>query len=138
MKPKAITNASEAASQILPAFPRKLFNKQECFVSMPLDSRNACIGKPYVVAIGTVNSVSIHPRDVFREAIKRNATSLILGHNHPSGSLDVSMDDIALTKKMLSVGELLGISVLDHIILTTGNKYKSLRETNSDLWVGKE
>lgn len=109
---------SEDASKALrPAFPKRAFGTQECFVVMPLDSRNNPLGRPVMVAMGTANSVSVHPRDVFRLAVKRNAVSLIVAHNHPSGDPAPSSDDRSLTRRLVEAGKVLGITVLDHLVL---------------------
>lgn len=77
------------------------------------------------VALGTVCSVEVHPRDVFREAIRKNCTSIVLVHNHPSGSTEESSEDVAITERLASAGELLGIRVLDHVIIAKDD-YKSI------------
>ena len=65
----------------------------------------------------------VHPREVFNTAVKKSAASLILVHNHPSGDPEPSMEDIALTERLVSVGKLMGIKVLDHIIIGDGEYY---------------
>lgn len=70
-----------------------------------------------LVSLGTLNSSFAHPREVFRRAIKYGACSIIVGHNHPSGSCRPSAEDVALTKKLQEVGSIVGIEVLDHIII---------------------
>jgi len=81
------------------------------------------------VAIGTISSCLVHPREVFKSAILSNAAAIVLFHNHPSGSENVSDDDLAITKKLVEAGNLLGIQVLDHVII--GNEtYCSFLEKN--------
>jgi DNA repair protein RadC len=70
-----------------------------------------------MVALGTANSVEVHPRDVFRLAIKRNAVAVIVAHNHPSGDPEPSSDDRALTERLTAAGRVLGIPLLDHLVL---------------------
>ncbi len=70
-----------------------------------------------LVSLGTLNTSLVHPREVFRRAIKFGACSIIVGHNHPSGSCKPSGEDLALTKQLKEVGSIVGIEVLDHIIL---------------------
>lgn len=82
-----------------------------------LNSHNRVI-KDEVISIGTVNSNMIHPREVFRPAIECNAAALILAHNHPSGDTSPSSADIEVTEQIIKAGQILGISVLDHIIIT--------------------
>ena len=90
---------------------------KEHFVMLYLDSRNKLIIDD--VSVGTLNASLVHPREVFAEAIKNKAASVIVAHNHPSGDLEPSQEDIDLTKRLVEAGELLGIEVLDHIIITT-------------------
>ena len=79
------------------------------------------------VSEGTLKSTLVHPRKVFRAAIQQNVYSIILVHNHPSGILTPSPDDLKLTEKMVKSGEIIGITVLDHVIVSqTG--YYSLKE----------
>ncbi len=90
--------------------------RQEHFVSLLLDSQNRLLRK-HVVHIGTLTSSIVGAREVFREAIREGASSLILAHNHPSGDPTPSPEDIYVTKKLVQVGELLDIPVLDHVVL---------------------
>ena len=68
--------------------------------------------------IGTLNANLVHPREIFQEALKQNAASVILVHNHPSGDCDPSEDDIKITKRIIEAGKIMGIDVLEHIIIT--------------------
>jgi DNA repair protein RadC len=79
-----------------------------------------------VISVGTLTCSLVHPREVFRPAIRHGAVSLILIHNHPSGDPEPSADDLALTKRLVKAGELLGIDVLDHVILA-GSNHLSLK-----------
>ena len=116
----AITCASEAVASLKPAIPKHIFGTQEAFVVVALDAKNVPIGRPIMVALGTATSVAVHPRDVFRIAVKRNAVSVIVGHNHPSGDPEPSQDDRALTGRLVSAGDILGITVLDHLVMAAG------------------
>lgn len=100
----------------------------EEFVILILDSKNKLIAID-TISIGTINSTIVHPREVFKSAIKRSANSIILVHNHPSGDPSPSQEDIMISKRLKEVGELIGIKVLDHIIVGT-NKHLSLKEKN--------
>ncbi len=80
-----------------------------------------------VVAIGTLNSTVVEPRDVFREAMLGAAAAVVVFHNHPSGDPSPSPDDVALTRRLAAVGELMGIPVVDHIVLGDA-RYCSLKE----------
>jgi len=99
---------------------------RERFLSVMITTGNHLIGVE-TVSVGTINSAYISPREVFKSAILANAAAIILCHNHPSGDLTPSDHDIALTKSLIEAGELLGIKVLDHLIISN-NGYKSLRD----------
>lgn len=71
-----------------------------------------------VISMGTVNSNVIHPREVFRAAIEYNAVAVILAHNHPSGEVTPSAEDVEITRQLVQAGKILGIRVLDHVIIT--------------------
>jgi len=91
--------------------------KQEYFVTVTLDGANGVIGTR-VTFIGTLNQSLVHPREVFAEAIADRAAGVIFVHNHPSGSVEPSNDDIAVTRRLVEAGRMLGIEVMDHVILT--------------------
>lgn len=91
--------------------------KKEHFVVFFLDTRNQEI-KRDVVSIGTLNYNLVHPREVFEPAVKNLAASVIVAHNHPSGCLEPSDEDLSLTKRLAQAGKLLGIELLDHVIVT--------------------
>ena len=93
--------------------------KQEYFVCLTLDGANRLIAKR-VITIGTLTSSLVHPREVFADAITDRAASVIVAHNHPSGNLAPSVADIDVTHRLKQSGELLGIEVRDHIIVTAG------------------
>lgn len=105
---------------------------QEKFLAIYLDTKKYVISKK-VIFVGTVNSSSITPRDVFREAVKLNSASMILVHNHPAGSITPSYEDIYLTNEFIKLGRMMGISVIDHLIIGKNNYY-SFRESNGDLF----
>jgi len=123
-----ITHAAEAAAAILPGIPRRVRGKQECFCVLRLDTANRPIGRPMMVAMGSVNTVEVNPRDVFREAVRRNATSIIVAHNHPSGEVEPSANDRALTDRLQEGGKLLGIPMLDHIVLGASGSFYSMAD----------
>ena len=103
-------------------------SKKEHFVVFFLDTQNQEI-KRELISIGTLNASLIHPREVFEPAIKHLASHIILAHNHPSGSLEPSEEDLNVTKRLTDSGRLLGIEVIDHVIVTD-KSYKSLKESN--------
>lgn len=102
--------------------------KKEHFVGLYLNARNQLIHQE-TISIGTLTTNLIHPREVFEPAVTRKAVAVILSHNHPSGNLEPSKDDINQTKQIREAGEIMGISLLDHIIITE-NKFASLKELN--------
>ncbi len=91
--------------------------KKEHFVVFFLDTRNQEIRRE-IVSIGTLNYNLVHPREVFEPAVKNLAASVIVAHNHPSGCLEPSDEDLSLTKRLAQAGKLLGIELLDHVIVT--------------------
>lgn len=80
-----------------------------------------------VVFIGSLNASIVHPREVFKEAFRRSAASIICLHNHPSGDPSPSREDIEVTKRLVECGKIIGIDLLDHIIMGE-NKFISLKE----------
>lgn len=100
--------------------------QKEHFRIVLLDTKNQIIVTEEI-SVGTLNASIVHPRDVFKVAIKRNANSIILIHNHPSGDPAPSREDINITNRLADVGNLVGIKVLDHIIIGD-NKYISFKE----------
>ena len=101
-------------------------NDKEHFMILHLDSKNRII-KDEVISIGTLNASIIHPREIFKSAIKESANSIILVHNHPSGDSEPSAEDEQVTEKLFEAGELLSIKVLDHVIIGKDN-YHSFKE----------
>ena len=106
--------------------PRFYGMKKEKVLCILLDTKNR-VFKETIVSDGTLTSSLVHPREVFRYAIKEAAASILLIHNHPSGDPHPSNDDISITKRLVETGKLVGINVLDHIIIADG-KYLSLLE----------
>lgn len=102
--------------------------RKEHFVIFYLDTRNQEI-KREIVSIGTLNYNLVHPREVFEPAVKNLAASVILAHNHPSGCLEPSDEDLSLTKRLAQAGKLLGIEVLDHVIVTK-DAWMSFKQKN--------
>ena len=99
--------------------------KKEYFLALLLDTRSRLI-KVSEISVGSLDSSIVHPREVFKEAISASAASVIFVHNHPSGDPEASEDDIKLTKRLAEAGEIVGIEVLDHIIISDKN-YLSLK-----------
>jgi len=102
-------------------FKDKLTNeKQENFYVLLLNTKNIII-KSELIFKGTLDSSIIHPREIFKLAIKNSASKIILVHNHPSGDSSPSPEDLDITKQLVELGETLGIKVLDHLIIGKGN-----------------
>lgn len=100
--------------------------EQEHFIVLCLNTKNEIIARK-TISIGTLDQAIVHPRDVFRFAIKNNAARIIAVHNHPSGNPEPSENDKTVTKRLIRSGDILGVEILDHIIV--GNdSYVSLRE----------
>lgn len=100
--------------------------QKEHFVCLFLNTKNHVISQE-TLSMGSLNAAIVHPREVFRAAIKCSSASLICAHNHPSGDPTPSPEDIKLTKRLLEAGEIVGIEVLDHVVIGDGN-FVSLKE----------
>ena len=99
---------------------------QEKFMVIYLSPKNRILSSR-VLFMGTVNEAKVWPREIFREALLAGSSRVILVHNHPSGDPAASMDDIAMTRKMIEAGKIMGVEVLDHIIVT-GSSWVSMAE----------
>jgi len=108
-----------------------MWQNQERFAVVLLDVKNRLLGTQ-VITIGTATETLAPPREIFREVLRQGATRLIVAHNHPSGNVEPSNEDIGLTRQLLGGANFLGIPLLDHLILGDGN-HQSLREMTS-LW----
>lgn len=99
---------------------------REMLIVCCLDTKNqpTCIN---IVSIGTINTSLVHPREVFKTAILSNSASIIMAHNHPTGDICPSKEDIGITSRIKEVGKILGIELLDHLIIGYEN-YRSLKE----------
>lgn len=108
-----------------------MWQSQEHFAVLLLDIKNRPISTQ-VITIGTATETLAHPREIFREVIRQGASRVVVAHNHPSGSLTPSPEDISLTRQLLQGAQFLDIPLLDHLILAHG-EFCSLRQTTS-LW----
>ena len=109
--------------------------EQECFVVLTLDGSHQVI-KKHVVTIGLADRSQIHPRETFRVAIQDNAVSIMVAHNHPSGNLEASVNDLLATRRLVDAGALLRIPVVDHLIVSRDG-FVSLRERFPDYFFEK-
>lgn len=98
---------------------------QEQFIVLVLNGAHEVLNV-FVATVGLVNKTLVHPREIFSDAIQRRGTAIAIAHNHPSGKLEPSEDDINVTKRILISGDILGIKVLDHIIFSSSSYYSFL------------
>lgn len=118
---KVIINTSKDVYMLLMEYANK---SQEHFLLLTLNGRNQLIQKK-VITIGTIDSSLFHPREIFAEAISDRASKIVVAHNHPSGSLEPSRNDLIMTLKIKDAGKVLGIDLMDSVILAEDG-YKSI------------
>ncbi|HCE01197.1 MAG TPA: hypothetical protein DER07_09165 [Armatimonadetes bacterium] len=116
---KGMANSIEGPEDVAHLFQHLRNEKKEHFGVVLLDAKNSVL-RTTVVHIGSLTASIVSPREVFREAIRDGAASIIAVHNHPSGDPTPSREDIAVTRQLVQVGELLDIPLLDHVILGDG------------------
>ncbi len=119
----AFRKPADLAEYLMPEFGAR---PVEQFGVVLLDTRHRLL-RTSIVSMGTLDSSPVHPREVFREATTARAAAMILFHNHPSGDPSPSQEDFALTDRLVAAGELMGITVLDHIVLGD-TRYCSFKE----------
>ena len=105
----------------------KLSERPQAFVAAFLTAQHRIVGL-HTVSVGCLTRSLVHPREVYKPAILASAAAIIVAHNHPSGDPEPSADDIALTRRLVAAGELLGIKLLDHLVLGEDGSYVSLSE----------
>jgi len=113
--PKAIRGPDDVVA-LVGAKLRK--EKRENFIVLILNARHEVMCLE-TVSVGSLNASIVHPREVFRPAVIESAASIVLVHNHPSGDPEPSEEDLAITKRLVEAGELLGIGVLDHVVVAS-------------------
>ncbi|MDM5334662.1 DNA repair protein RadC [Ureibacillus composti] len=118
-----IRSPKDAADYLIPEMSSL---RQEHFVVLFLNVKNQILHKQ-TIFIGSLNSSIVHPREIFREAVKRSAASIICAHNHPSGVPTPSPEDIEVTKRLLEAGFIIGIELIDHVIIGD-HQFISLKE----------
>ena len=118
-----ITTPRSVAEMLLPEYGSR---PVEQFGIVMLDTKHRVL-RTTVVTIGTLDASIVHPREIFREAAGAGAAAIVLFHNHPSGDPEPSEDDVALTRRLVAAGVLMGIDVVDHVILADA-RFCSLRE----------
>lgn len=107
--------------------PQLRFLDREVFKGLYLDRKN-CLKFVENISIGGLNNSIVHPREVFKPAVKRSAASIIVAHNHPSGNPEPSIEDISITKRLVEAGQIMGIEIIDHIIIGD-NVWISLKQS---------
>ena len=113
--PKAIRGPDDVVALVGKRLTKEA---REHFLVLILNARHECLGYE-VVSVGSLNASIVHPREVFKPPLLASAASVVLVHNHPSGDPEPSEEDLAITKRLVEVGELLGIGVLDHVIVAS-------------------
>lgn len=113
----------DVASYLLPLYGNY---PVERFGVLLLDTRHRLL-RTRVLSVGSLDASVVHPREVFREAILAGAAAIVLFHNHPSGDPSPSRDDVSLTRRLVTAGDLMGVDVIDHIVLAD-SRYASMKE----------
>ena len=113
----------EVAAYLLPQFGS---HPVERFGVLLLDTKHRLV-RARILSVGSLDASVVHPREVFREAIAGGAAAVVLFHNHPSGDPTPSRDDLALTRRLMTAGDIVGIDVLDHLVLAD-TRYASMKE----------
>ncbi len=115
----------ETPADLLPLIRHYADRKQEHFISASINGANEVMNIR-VVSIGLVDRTSVHPREVFADALSDRASGVIVAHNHPAGSLEPSAWDVEITKQLKAAGEVVGVALLDHIIFNRTGYYSFL------------
>lgn len=115
-------------SDVIPFVRNYSVEKKEHFISITVNGGHEII-QIRVISVGTVNQTLVHPREIFSDALKENAAAIVICHNHPSGDCTPSDADISTTHRLMQAAEIMGISLLDHIIFS-GTSYFSFLENN--------
>ncbi len=121
---KPTINSPQEAVQLV-KYDMQALDQEELRVLL-LDTRNHLLGNEQVY-LGSVSTAQVHLGDIFKHAVRKNATALIVIHNHPSGDPTPSPDDVAITRELVKAGELMGVKVLDHIVIGQG-RHVSMKE----------
>ena len=108
-----------------------IYETQECAFALYLNAKRRMLCEPMVVSRGTADKTFLHPREIFKHAVRLGAVSVIVAHNHPSGDATPSDDDIAETKQLIEAGRMMGIPLDDHVVIGKkhgdGPEYVSIR-----------
>ena len=123
--PRTVISTPEDVVSLCSAQLRGL--DREHFWCLALNTKNRLL-KMVEVSIGSLNASIVHPRELFKEAVKVSAASIVLVHNHPTGDATPSGADVQLTRRLVKAGDVLGIEVLDHVVIGDGGEHSSLRD----------
>ena len=129
-----VLTADTAAKAYDLFYGRIVAEKQEHFMALPVDARHHPLSDPIVVSKGTADMAPVHPREVFREAIRWSAHAVVVAHNHPDGDPEPSGDDIDLTARLVAASRQLAIPLLDHLVLGAPGRFTSIRSRNPSLF----
>jgi DNA repair protein RadC len=121
-----VLSARDAAELLVPQFGAR---PVEHFGLVLLDTKHRVL-RVSVISVGTLDASVVHPREVFREAVSGGAAAIVLFHNHPSGDPRPSAEDVRLTKRLLAAGDLMGIDVLDHVVISE-TRFFSMKDNKS-------
>jgi DNA repair protein RadC len=124
--PSKITRPEEVAQYLR---RRVRDDAREHFVAIYLDGRNRPIADS-IVSIGTATASLVHPREIFQPAIALGACALLIAHNHPSGDVTPSAEDLDVTRRLAEAGRILGVTLLDHVVWARGGAFHSIRESH--------
>ncbi len=127
---KKTVSSSKDVSQVLLSLihlEQEHDRKKEHFWILGVNTKNV-IQYVDLVSLGTLSASIVHPRETFRLAVMKASSAIIAGHNHPSGDTRPSREDIFLTNRLFQAGEILGITLLDHVIIGIKNNYFSFRD----------
>ena len=125
---KATVNSPADIRDLLTKHMEIHLEAEEVFIMVTVDTKNRVTGI-FEVSRGSLNSSLAHPREVFKRALLMNAAGIFVAHNHPSGDVTPSRDDTAITERLQKAGDILGVSLLDHLIIgDTPERYYSFRE----------
>ena len=119
---KLLSGTFHCSGDIFEWLQTQMHSSQESFWVLLLNNKHRLLRRIRVTK-GLVNRSLVHPREVFREAIRENASAVILAHNHPSGCPEPSVEDVRITERLVDAGRIIGIQVLDHLILGDGTYY---------------
>ncbi len=131
-RPTALTVIDDPVTAVATLSHDLMWQNKERLAILLLDAKNQLLGTK-ILTIGTATETLAHPGEIFREVLRQGATRVIIAHNHPTGLVEPSQEDIALTERLLQGASLLSIPLLDHLILGNGN-HQSLRIMMPTLW----